>query len=141
MNMKINFTSENEKELKNLIADAVLNKSVFYGPIGQTYNVFELVDALSINSLKVLSNYIQSNILKLSIDDEWTENPNKEKIEELETSKRLISLIIGWKLYQVELEENLKEKVRLQKQLDDLMESQKTPEELISELKSKIEAL
>ena len=54
--MKINFTSENEKELKNLIADAVLNRSVFYGPIGQTYNVFELVDALGINSLKVLSN-------------------------------------------------------------------------------------
>lgn len=139
--MKINFTPENEKELKNLIADAVLNKSVFYGPIGQTYDVFELVDALSINSLKVLSNHIQSDISKLSIDDEWTENPNKEKIKELEVSKRLISLIIGWRLYQIELEEKVKEKVRLQKRLDDLMESQKTPEELISELKSKIEAL
>lgn len=139
--MKINFTKENELELRSLIADSVLNKNVYYGPLGQTYNVFDLVDALTIGSLRALSQFAQNKINKLSVTDEWIENPNTNDITELETEKKLISLIIGWKLYQQELDENNREKERLTKQLNELIESQKTPDDLIAELKAKISEL
>lgn len=139
--MKINFTSENETMLRNFIADSVLNGKLYYGPMGQEYTVYDLVNRLSINSLRSLSQGIQAKIGKLSVGDEWIENPNAEEIVSLELAKKLISLIIGWKLYQDELRENAKEKERLMKQLNDLQESQKSPAELIAELMQKINDL
>jgi len=139
--MKINFTLENQSELRQLIADSVLNKSIYSGPMGQEYNVFDLVNTMAISSLRALSQFIQNKISKLNVADEWIDNPNAELITNLETSKRLISLIIGYKLYQQELTENAREKERLTKQLNDLVESQKSPADLIAELKAKISEL
>ena len=138
---KINFTEENERELRSLIADSVLNKCVYLGPMGQEYNVFDFVNGMAVSSLRSISQFVQNKISKLSVADEWIENPNVEKIAELETERLLLSLIIGWKLYQQQLEENAKEKERLTKQLNDLIEAQKNPEDLIAELRKKIEEL
>ena len=137
----INFTKENENELRSLIADSVLNKCIYSGPMGQEYDVFELVNGMAVSSLRALAQFVQNKITKLSVADEWTENPNAEEISKLEVEKRLISLTIGWKLYQQQLAENAKEKARLTKQLDELVQSQKTPQELISELQQKIKEL
>ena len=52
-----------------------------------------------------------------------------------------ISLIIGYKLKQQEDADNAREKARLEKQLSELEEAQKTPGELIAELKAKIASL
>lgn len=139
--MKINFTKDNENELRSLIADSVINKCIYSGPMGQEYDVFNLVNTLAVSSLRSLSQFVQNKISKLSVEDEWVENPNADLLSELETEKKLISLIIGWKLYQQELIENAKEKERLTKQLNDLIESQKTPADLINELKQKISQL
>lgn len=138
---KINFTTENETKLRSLIADSVINKDIYVGPMGQEYDVWDLVNGMTISSLRVLSESIQNKISKLSVEDEWVENPNTEKLAWLEKSKQLISLIIGWKLYQAEKAEIEKERVRLTKQLNDLIESQKTPEDLIAELRKKISDL
>ena len=137
----INFTKENENELRSLIADSVLNKCIYSGPMGQEYDVFELVNGMAVSSLRALAQFVQNKITKLSVADEWTENPNAEEISKLEAEKKLISLTIGWKLYQQQLAENAKEKARLTKQLDELVQSQKTPQELISELQQKIKEL
>ena len=137
----INFTKENENELRSLIADSVLNKCIYSGPMGQEYDVFELVNGMAVSSLRALAQFVQNKITKLSVADEWTENPNAEEVSKLEVEKRLISLTIGWKLYQQQLAENAKEKARLTKQLDELVQSQKTPQELISELQQKIKEL
>jgi len=139
--MKINFTKENESDLRNLIANSVLNKVFYIGPMGQEYDVNNLVNTLSVSSLRSLSQFIQNKITKLSVTDEWVENPNEVEIESLNTAKRLISLIIGWKLYQQEKADNEREKLRLTKQLNELLESQKTPEDIIAELKQKISEL
>ena len=138
---KINFTKENESELKGLIAESVLQKQIYSGPMGQEYNVFDLVNTMAVSSLRALSQFIQNKITKLSVADEWVDNPNAEALASLETSKRLISLVIGWKLHQQELAENAKERERLTKQLNDLVESQKTPADLIAELQAKISEL
>lgn len=137
----INFTKENENELRSLIADSILGKCIYSGPMGQEYDVFELVNGMAVSSLRSLAQFVQNKITKLSVADEWTENPNAEEISKLEAEKKLISLTIGWKLYQQQLAENAKEKARLTKQLDELVQSQKTPQELISELQQKIKEL
>ena len=138
---KINFTKENEAELRSLIADSVIEKCIYSGPIGQEYDVFDLVNGMSIASLRSLSQFVQNKISKLSVEDEWVSNPNAETLQKLDTEKKLISLVIGWKLYQQELSENAKEKERLTKQLNELIESQKSPADLITELKQKISEL
>lgn len=139
--MKINFTKDNENELRSLISDSVLNKCIYTGPMGQEYDVFSLVNGMAISSLRSLSQFVQNKISKLSVADEWIDNPNADEIAKLETEKKLLSLIIGWKLYQQEITENAREKERLTKQLNELIESQKTPEDLIAELKAKISEL
>lgn len=139
-NMKT-FTKENENELRLLISDSILNKCIYSGPIGQEYDVFDLVNGMSVSSLRNLSQFVCNKISKLSVEDEWIDNPNADLISELETEKNLISLIIGWKLHQQDLNEKAREKERLTKQLNDLVESQKTPEDLIAELKAKISEL
>ena len=138
---KINFTQENESELRNLIAESVLNKHIYSGPMGQEYDVFDLVNGMAISSLRSLSQFVQNKISKLSVADEWMDNPNAPVIADLEVSKRLISLIIGWKLYNQQLAENAREKERLTKQLEDLIQSQKSPADIIAELKAKINEL
>ena len=139
--MKINFTKDNENELRSLISDSVLNKCIYTGPMGQEYDVFNLVNGMAVSSLRSLSQFVQNKISKLSVADEWIDNPNADEIANLETEKKLLSLIIGWKLYQQEITENAREKERLTKQLNELIESQKTPEDLIAELKAKISEL
>ena len=138
---KINFTKNDEQMLRSFIADSVLKGTIYNGIMGQTYTAYDLVNRLSISSLRSLSNYIQTTIVKLSITDEWIENPNAEEIAQLELNKKFVSLVIGWKLYQQEVEENAKEKARLTKQLNDLVEAQKSPEDLIAELRKRIEEL
>lgn len=135
------FTKEDENELRSLISDSILNKCIYTGPMGQEYDVFSLVNGMAISSLRNLLQFVQNKISKLSVADEWTDNPNADEIASLETEKRLIYLIIGWKLYQQKIIENAREKERLTKQLNELIESQKTPEDLIAELKAKISEL
>ena len=135
------FTEQNKSELEKLIANSVLNRVVYCGQFGQEYTVWDLVNTANVSSLRVLSEFIQNKISKLSTADEWVENPHAEEVEKLTIDKRLISLIIGWKLYNQQLKERTDERNRLEKQLSDLEQSQKTPEQLIDELKAKIAEL
>ena len=109
--------------------------------MGQEYDVWDLVNTMAISSLRTLSQFIQNKISKLSVVDDWSENVNTEEVSALETCKRLIFLIIGWKLYQQEKADNEREVARLKKQLDELVQSQKTPTQLIAELEQKIKDL
>ncbi len=137
---KINFTQAHLEELKQLIAEAVLNGIVIKTNFGQTFDVCQL-EGLSLNTLRSISASIIKKKSDLTIDDQWTENPNEEKIKELDWQLRLITLFIGYKLKKAENEEITMEKERLTKQLNDLVESQKTPEDLIKELREKLDKL
>lgn len=138
---KINFTSSHLDELKRLIADYVLNNKIIIGSLGQQYNVNDLINTLSIGSLRAISTILNKKKATLSSSDEWIENLNADKIIELEEQLQLVSLIIGYKLKQEEIAANSKERERLEKQLKDLEDSQKTPADLIAELRQKISEL
>lgn len=139
--MKINFTTEHLNKLKANIAELVLNGTVITGPMGQTYDIFNLANTLSISSLRSLSAFLSKKKASLSVDDEWLANPHQAEVEELSFLIETISLIIGYKLKEQEISENERERERLEKQLNELKQSQKSPAELIAELEAKITAL
>lgn len=137
----INFTKEHLANLKANIAELVLAGTVINGPMGQSYDVFNLVNTLSISSLRSLSGFLGKKKASLSTDDEWVENPHQEEVKELQFLIDTISLVIGYKLKAQEEADNAREKARLEKQLNELKESQKTPGQLIAELEAKIAAI
>ena len=47
---KINFTKEHLANLKANIAELVLNGTIINGPMGQSYDIFNIVNTLSIAS-------------------------------------------------------------------------------------------
>ena len=138
---KINFTKEHLDKLRSNIADLIIDGVIVNGPMGQSYDGFSLMNTLSIKSLSALSAYVGKRKADLSVEDEWVENPNSKEIKELQFIQDTISLIIGYKRKQQELADNAREKARLEKQIAELEESQKTPAELLAELKAKAAAL
>lgn len=139
--MKINFTKEHLAKLKANIAELVLNGTIIAGPMGQNYDIFNIANTLSVASLRTISAFLQKKKANLSAGDEWVENPHEEEVKELQFIIDTISLVIGYKLKNIELEDNAREKARLEKQLAELKESQKTPAELIAEIEAKITAI
>lgn len=138
--MKINFTQQHVQRLMQLASDALFNKLSINTKLGQQLNVFELIHTTSINQLTEIKNLLSKKIEKLEEKDEWVD-PDNEKLEELKNSKELINLIIGWKRYNLEMSEILQKKEELTNRLNELKESQKTPEDRIKELESQLAEL
>ena len=59
----------------------------------------------------------------------------------MKDAKELVNLIIGWKRYNLELDENARKKEELIEKLAELKESQKTPEDRIKELEAQLKEL
>ena len=134
---RIHFTEEHFKRLYNLAADALFNGTTFVTKLGQQLNVYELLHTTSINQLTEIMNSLSKKIEKMKAGDEWLD-PDNEKIYEFETQKELVNLTIGLKRFHLEKELNRKEREKLEAQLAELKESQKTPEDRIRELEEKL---
>ena len=63
------------------------------------------------------------------------------KLEALKKKTELVNLIIGWKRHNLEIQEARARKAELTAQLDELKESQKTPEDRIKELEAKLQEI
>jgi seryl-tRNA synthetase len=138
--MKIKFTKEHYAKLKELAAQALFEGVVVRTKLGQSLNIYELVHTVSPNQLNEIKNGLAKQIEKIENGDEWT-NPDSEKLESLKTTKELVNLIIGWKRYNLELDENARKKEELSKKLAELKESQKTPEDRIKEMEAELAAI
>ena len=138
--MKIKFTKEHYAKLKELAAQALFEGIVVRTKLGQPLNIYELVHTVSPNQLNEIKNGLAKQIEKIENGDEWT-NPDSEKLESLKTTKELVNLIIGWKRYNLELDENARKKEELTKKLAELKESTKTPEDRIKELEAQLKEL
>lgn len=138
--MKIKFTKEHYAKLKELAAQALFEGVVIRTKLGQSLSIYELVHTVSPNQLNEIKNSLAKQIEKIENGDEWT-NPDSEKLESLKTNKELVNLIIGWKRYNMELDENARKKEELSKKLAELKESTKTPEDRIKELEAQLKEL
>ena len=138
--MKINFTKQHMARLIDLADAALFDRTTVVTKLGQPLNIYELVHTVSPNQLNEIKNSLAKQIEKIENGDEWT-NPDSEKLESLKTNKELVNLIIGWKRYNLELDENARKKEELSKKLAELKESTKTPEDRIKELEAQLKEL
>lgn len=138
--MKIKFTKEHFAKLKELAAQALFEGITLRTKLGLYLNIYELIHTTSINQLNEIKNGLAKQIEKIEGGDEWID-PDSEKLESLKSNKELINLIIGWKRYNLEIDENTRKKEELTAKLNELKESTKTPEDRIKELEDRIKEL
>ena len=137
--MKINFKKEHFDKLKELAVKALLNNDVIMGKLGTPINIIELIHCTTINSLNNIRLSLAKKIESLEEKDEWTSNElNQDSLLKAKEQKELVNLIIGYKRYKQEIEDNKANKEALLEQLNTLKESQKTPEDKIKELEDKL---
>lgn len=137
---KINFTKEHFDEMKELAVDMLLKNEVVTTKIGQVFNIVELLHTTTISTLNSIWLNLTKKIEDAENKDEWV-SADSAYLNMIRNQKKLVNLIIGWKRYNLELEQTKHEKSVLEAQLKQLKESQKTPEEKIKELEEQIKNL
>lgn len=138
--MKINFTKDHMQRLLDLANVALFDRAVVTTKLGQVLNIYELLHTTSINQLNEIKIGLAKKIEKVEAADEWIA-PDNDKLQSMKDTKELVNLIIGWKRYNLELEENARKKKELSAKLTELKESQKTPEDRIKELEAQLKEL
>lgn len=138
--MKINFTKQHMERLIDLADAALFDRTVVTTKLGQPLNIYELLHTTSINQLNEIKISLAKKIEKVEASDEWV-TPDNDKLQSMKDTKELVNLIIGWKRYNLELQENKIKKEELTKKLNELKESTKTPENRIKELKAQLKEL
>lgn len=138
--MKINFTKEHFSKLVNLVAQAAMNNVVINTKMGQALNIVELLHTTSITTLNNIKAALTQKIRNIEDRDEWVET-DSSALEDIKAQKELVNLIVGWKRWKMEMDENRKKRAELQKKYDDLCESTKTPEDKKKELEAELAAL
>lgn len=138
--MKINFTKEHMARLVSLADVALFDRTIITTKLGQPLNIFELLHTTSINQLNEIKANFAKKIEKAEASDEWVA-PDNDKLQAMKDAKDLVNLIIGWKRYNLELEENVRKKKELTAKLNELKESTKTPEDRIKEIQDQLKEL
>ena len=138
--MKINFTKQHMARLIDLADAALFDRTTVVTKLGQPLNIYELLHATSINQLNEIKTNLAKKIEKAEAADEWIATDN-DKLQAMKDTKELVNLIIGWKRYNLELDENARKKEELSKKLAELKESTKTPEDRIKELEAQLKEL
>ena len=138
---KINFTPTHFERMKELAVEMLLDNEVISNRLGLQLNIVELIHTTTISTLNSLRVSMAKAIENLENADEWVDSANQEKIEKLTRQKELVNLIIGYKRWLLEQQETSELKKQLKKTLEDLKESQKTPEDKIKEIEAQLAEL
>ena len=139
---KINFTKEHYAKMKELAFTMLVENEVIVTKMNIPLNIVELMHTQTINTLNGIRLALGKQIENLESQDEWVATDyQQEKLESLKAKRELVNLIIGWKRHNIEMQENANKKAELRKQLKELKESQKTPEDKIKEIEETLNAL
>lgn len=135
---KINFNKAHYECMCEHLLDMLLNNEVIQYKM-LTLDVIALLHTTTINTLNSIRLDLKKAIDNLENQDEWsTTELNQKKLASLKDKKELVNLIIGYKRWQDEQESIKLARKLLLEELDDLKESQKTPEDKIKELEDKL---
>lgn len=138
---KINFTKEHLEKMKELAIDMLLNNMSITTTMGTVLNISELMHTTTIGTLNKIRLTLTKKIRDAEDKDEWVDFSDSKYLDTIRKQKDLVNLIIGWKRYNMEKEANETRRKELEKKLDELKESQKTPEDKIKELEEEIKSL
>jgi ERCC4-type nuclease len=140
--MEIKFTQVHEDKLKALLLDMLMANEVVTNKLGISYNAVELLHTVTIGQLKNMWFELGKKVEKLEAQDEWVSTTvEQEKLEKAKKQRELINLLLGYKRYQLSLEEIRAKKDELTKKLEELKESQKTPADRIKEIEEQLATL
>ena len=135
---KINFNKGHYDLMCEMMLEMLLNNEVILHKM-LTLDVTALLQTTTINTLNSIRLDLKKAIDNIENQDEWsTTELNQKKLVSLKDKKELINLIIGYKRWQYEQKSIKQAREILQEELDDLKESQKTPEDKIKELEDKL---
>lgn len=139
---KINFTKEHFEKMCSLLLTMLLNNSTVNSKLGTPINVVELLHTTTINSLNDIRLALSNKIKRLENQDGWVTSGSTEKqLGTVREQEELVNLVIGYKRYRMEVEENAQKKAELTAKLKALKESQKSPEDKIKELEAELSAM
>ncbi len=139
---KVNFTKEHYARLETLAFAMLVSNHTINTKLGQPLDIVELMHTQTINTLNGIRLSLAKQIEDIEKQDEWIATDlQQERFEELKKKKELVNLIIGWKRFKAEAAETRKKKAELTKQLEELKDSQKTPEDRIKELEAQLKDL
>jgi len=139
---KINFTKEHYNKLLQLAAWMLMGNITITTKMGTVLNIVELLHTTTIQTLNNIRLSLGKAIETLENQDEWVaETASQSKLAVLKNQKELVNLIIGWKRFNLEAEENAQKKRELTAKLNQLKESTKSPEDKIKELEAEIASL
>ena len=139
---KINFTQEHFEKLKAYAVEMLFTQETVATKLGQTLNIVELLHTTTINTLNGIRLQLSKEIETIENQDEWVSGEiSQRKLENLKAKKELVNLIIGYKRFVQEQAEIARERAHLEDELSRLKESQKTPEDKIKEIESKLKTL
>lgn len=139
---KINFTQEHFEKLKAYAVEMLFTQETVTTKLGQTLNIVELLHTTTINTLNGIRLQLAKEIETIENQDEWVSGEvSQRKLDSLKAKKELVNLIIGYKRFIQEQAEIARERASLEDELVRLKESQKTPEDKIKEIESKLETL
>lgn len=139
---KINFTKEHFEKLKVYALEMLFSNEAVNTNLGQPLSIVELLHTTTINTLNSIRLTLSKGIETIENQDEWVSGEtSQKKLENLKAKKELVNLIIGYKRFTKEQHEIARERASLEDELVRLKESQKTPEDKIKELESKLETL
>lgn len=134
----VKFTNEHAARLKDLAIEMLFNNTTISSNMGSVLNVVDLLHLTTVNTLKSIENALKKKIEQKE-SDEWSLSENDQAVlKQLKTKQEFVHLIIGYKLYQAELDQIEKKKAALQAKITELKEQNKTPEEKIKELESEL---
>jgi hypothetical protein len=136
-----NFESTHREELEQLFLNLSFGKQYLAGKLGaNAYSPYDLLN-MGINSIKLLRVQLKKEIETIeTAQDEWSSGvstvlENKKKWE------RFLYLLIGYKLDELTKNRQAQELNELKAQYKELMESNKTPDQKMQEIKSLIEKM
>ena len=96
---KIQFTSEHEKQLKDLYLELGFSGSKLDGKFGaNSYSADQLLHQVSIETLKGFKSTLKKEIDELEKEDEWTSSVSSKKLTVTKKWYDYVNLLIGYKL-------------------------------------------
>ncbi|MEE0138330.1 hypothetical protein, partial [Fusobacterium ulcerans] len=135
---KINFNKGHYDLMCEMLLEMLLNNEVIQHKM-LTLDVTALLHTTTINTLNSIRLDLKKAIDNIESQDEWaTSEVNQNKLNNLKDKKELVNLVIGYKRWKDEQESIKQARKLLLEELNDLKESQKTPEDKIKELEDKL---
>jgi histidyl-tRNA synthetase len=139
---KVNFTPEHQAELDALLLKGLYEGWEFQGVAATKLNVNDLLNNVTIKTLENLHSGLVTQLDGLKKHETtWNQEETEQRKKSiLEKRKQLIFLLIGFKRYQAQVEDEKAETKRLLSDYNKLVDEQKTPADRLKEMAEALKA-